>query len=579
MGEQPFIFKHSTEYARLNVEAQRGFPNQVKPPYLTWHFSVWPEYEAHYEQQTSPAGREKARADWHARQNEFIKFIVGENAAHIEPFNVDTDEVGQNTLKGNVFTFEGIDVNPAILMRTEFHEEHVSYTFILPIVDPLTGDGAPINEKPVRMSLSGQPHQATDPRVNALARDVFENITRFDGEDDDAYRDRAALAWDRLYDAAWQLAFEPRVPNDIQQGYYGAQAAETKAKESFWAKPASSPVRSPPGLVFCNFRGVVLARDWLVGGISVGEQQRHLARVSRGLEQFIPTDLTGLPEVASEAALSQQMGYKSRDEFGEAPPTTPRRWNRVSAGRVLARNTALRHAIHWQGGKVPDQVGQDPHFHRRTVSSLLLEGRAIYASSFAAWLDDAVEDPAWDGMMSPSQTAVRYSVFYCREDDDRAQAMLGRRLDRTVLRLHSLGTLRLLALKDLRALYRVDNELSIIEGDITNAGQNPYSRLDDEGKTVFGLYKRLAKMANLTTGNVYFRVSKSALYSTQFKRLVKDLCPDLDRERIEGWEPYAEFVNRRLYSQFENIARIGERLANARDRLDRIIEIANLKRS
>ncbi|MEO0673645.1 MAG: hypothetical protein AAFY32_01410, partial [Pseudomonadota bacterium] len=110
-------------------------------------------------------------------------------------------------------------------------------------------------------------------------------------------------------------------------------------------------------------------------------------------------------------------------------------------------------------------------------------------------------------------------------------------------------------------------------------GFNPYSRLDDEGKTVFGLYKRLAKMANLTTGNVYFRVSKSALYSTQFKRLVKDLCPDLDRERIEGWEPYAEFVNRRLYSQFENIARIGERLANARDRLDRIIEIANLKRS
>ena len=30
-----FNLHHSFEFERINVEAQRGFPNRIKPPYLT----------------------------------------------------------------------------------------------------------------------------------------------------------------------------------------------------------------------------------------------------------------------------------------------------------------------------------------------------------------------------------------------------------------------------------------------------------------------------------------------------------------------------------------------------------------
>lgn len=565
----PFNINHSREFARLNVEAQRGFPNFVSPPYLTWHFSVWPDLHEHPADAEHEADGNALRDKWNKDHNAFIKRIVGTLADKRTKDFQSQDEHAQDTLRGNVLTFEGLSFNSALLFRVEFHEEHVSYSFVLPVCNPWL-DEADCDVKPLdddalhpgSPAILGRPHTTTDPNVNALIRDVWRDTVRQD-EDEDAFRARAAQCWDRLYDEAWDVAFK-EAPSEL--------LLQTNEDKTF--TPGG-----PPGRVFCNTRGLVFPRDWLVNAYGHDEVKAHNARRSDGKEQFIPTDLTGLPTVMEEEELRDRMGFAGHEFMGEEPPQTPRRWNRVSAGRTLVRNPALRHALHWCGGKAPEKLREQPHFHRRTIANLVIDGRAMVASAFASALDSSFIPEEDSIYADPTKTAVRFCVFYCGEDDKGAQELLERRLDRLLIRLNSLATLRLIALKNLNGLMIVDNRLNDIEKEIVEAGTKPAKSGKKQQKKIVDLYASLANLKHLCTGSVAYRTEQSQMYSTQFKRLIESQYPDPIAHRIEGWEPYEEFVSRRLYNQFDNIQRIGERIEYVRERLDRIIELTNLDRT
>ena len=559
----PFELHHSKDFSRLNVEALRGFPNRIKPPYVSWHFSTWPNLERHFEDAKSSTTSAKWQRSWYESHIEFVRLLVGSDKEHEIPrLDESSGDFIQDTLRGSVLTYEGLGFNEAILLRVEFHEEHVSYTLVLPIKDPSEIDEwssrPPKKDFASEMSsdnaATGIAHGVTDSAVNELVEEVWKEVERWSRETDSEFQLRAAKAWDRLYGEIWSVAFR-------------------KAPRELNAAHSSSNIR-PPGCAFSNFRGITLPRDWLIKAYGVDEIAYHARTKEEGGELFIPSDLQGLPFVLPKDQLKQDMGFKSDKFMGEDPPQTPRRWNRVSAGRSLVRNAALRHGLHWVGGETSEKFLEEPHFHRRTVANLVIDGRALYASSLAAAQDRTFGKGTLND--DPNNTAARHCIFYCSEQDEGAQNLLDRRLDRLLQRLNSLGTLRLLALKDIKGLLRVDSDLTNIENKITIVGSGAIGAKSKYQKTIQPLYIALTDLSKHTTGSVNYRVSKSALYFTQFERIVRTVYKHHHLERIEGFEPYSEFVNRRLYLQFDNINRIGERLKYARDRLDRIMELKSL---
>ena len=564
----PFSLEHTSEYTRLNVEAQRSFPNQVRPPYISWHFGVWPEKEQNFHDEIDISIRRRKEESWYSDHDRFIRRIVGKKSDELFSRNLNMHGETRDPLLGNVFTFEGLSYNDSILLRVEFHEEYATYTFFVQINENYQdscGESEAISDGSEEYggagsAVQGLPHSMSDCEVDKLVSEVWNAVQISEGEDSNANRERAATDWDRLYDEAWGIAFRD-LPNQ----------SEPTSNISI----DTSQLR-PPGRVFCNFRGIVLPRDWLLCAYPPEELQLQQQRKQQGFEQFVPSDLTGLPSVMKDAELAEEMGFQSGEFGGIDPPTTPRRWNRVSAGRALEMNAALRHALHWVGGIVPSKILKDPHFHRRTVANLVMDGRGLYTSAFACAIDDDFVGNPSETNVSPAKTAVRHAIFYCAENAPNAQKLLNRRLDRLVLRLHSLGTLRLMALKDIDGLNTVDGVLNQVEMDLIPLAINRSLKTQYIMNEIYRLYAILVDLSKYTTGAVLYRVGKSKTYSDDFKRAVSDLYSVRENERIEGWEPYSLFVNRRLYKQFDNIRRIGERLEYVRERLDRRMELAQL---
>lgn len=570
----PFEIHHSREYALLNLEAQRGFPNRIKPPYLTWHFSSWPDLGRHFAEAHSEFEEQRLRNDWHHEIEDFICRVAGPDGRILDHTSSDGRALrsqARDLLRGNVWTFEALPFNPALVFRVEFHEEHVSFTFVLPVDDPscaenplfaASGARADTNRRLEKggAAAAGLAHNVTDPEVDKLVRSLWRDLVRRDDESEAAYRNRGSKLWDKLYVQAWDIAFRT------------APAALKKRTQ----KPGKTKGGGPPGCTFCNFRGVVLPRDWLIKAYGAEEVEAQIKRKKIGREQFIPTDLKDLPSVLRGEELLAEMGIAhERDLLGRPPPTTPRRWNRVSAGRVLVRNPALRHALHWVNGEIPDDVKDMPYFHRRTIANLVLDGRALFVSAFSAALERRFAVRADDRDRAPGDSAARFCVFYCAEAAPRPQELLDRRLDRVILRLHSLGTLRLIALKNLDSLIEIDQQLDLIEKEIDDLGKNARLTGPARLRAINRINRKLFELSNLCTGSLFYRVSRSAAYAEQFRRLMGNLALN----RIEGWEPYNEFVSRRLFSRFDAIRRIGERVKYVQERSDRLVELHNSDQS
>lgn len=575
--ESKIGFQHTEDFSRLNIEIQRGYPNLVKPPYVSWHLSVWPKHSQHPEeidpsdsQKNSAKEEVDRRRNWLKANNDFISDLIGAEKA--KQFALDEEHIekyAERYFRGNVRTISGLVGCDAMLMRVEFHPEHVSYTFLLPICDPSRlsykkKNKAAYNEK--TWSSHVYMHEQTDARVDRYVQTIWSNIerkgTEEEQENEEDFRRRAAKEWDKLFGPIWYFAFKDLI-------------AHLKAQLEVKAEDKNDVFLTIlPGEIFCNFRGITLPRSWLIKAYGTDELKKHVRKMEEGGELFVPTDLTDLPSVMPKQMIQEKL-HVTESFLGTPPPETPRRWNRVSAGRALLANSALRHALHWVGGVSPDEDDNEKnnphrlitHYHRRTVANLAVDGRALYASSLSAAYDDDFNKSA-----ALYETASRYCIFYCREDDESAQKLLDRRLDRMNLSLHSMETLRLLALKDLDGLLKVDRELAHLEREIAQAGMSP----EDGREEVTQIYKDIQNLSKYTTGRVDQRAARSALYAEQFQRIVRNVYKDNQFERIEGFEPYSEFVQRRLYNQFSNIARIWERLQGSRDRLDRILELKNL---
>lgn len=549
----------ASEYRTLHSQAHRRYPDHIEPPYLTWHIvtTLTDRYESDRSRgQTVPHTREAAFREFEVRKqaeidevNAFLRSISPRQDRVIELGSRAADSAQAPYIKRDVISQEQTTFNEALLFRCEFHQEFVTFCFFLPIRHPLEETRRSQPEERSKVStpaaLSARSFNVTDPEVDKISAEVFQETLRHDNEKDDilAFRDRTSKAWDRLFDEAWRTAFR-HAPGSIAPRF--------------------------PGRILGNFRGVVLPRICLANAYGNPEAEIHKFEWRGHQDRFIPTDIVGEPTIPAENPPQHHVDEQDR-------PGSPRRWNRVSAGRCLRDNYGLRHALHWPGGEATEPLSTDPLARRRTVANLVLNGRALYASALAPPLpvDGFNEQVSEAGAFA--QTSSRYCIFYCEEHAGRAQDGISARLDRLMLRLHTMANTRLMALRGwdkmadvLKGLNWVDQMLSNLEAEAST--KEP---LQEAG--IKRLYKELneATSSERVPGGLLLRASRSAHYASEFKRLI----PSLHIHRIEGWEPYDMFMSRKLFGAFEHIRFLGSRAETLRQRLDRLVELAQLESS
>ena len=124
-------------------------------------------------------------------------------------------------------------------------------------------------------------------------------------------------------------------------------------------------------------------------------------------------------------------------------------------------------------------------------------------------------------------------------------------LGRLIRRLHVAAELRMAALVDIEQLRRASDA-------VRDAGQ--VSTLNE-------LNDRYARIGNDCAGGLVYRINRSRYYAGVYR----DRLQDLRIVRIEGWQPYDEFVQRTLYRDFEFVDQLGQRHAQLGERISRLV--------
>jgi len=208
---------------------------------------------------------------------------------------------------------------------------------------------------------------------------------------------------------------------------------------------------------------------------------------------------------------------------------------------------------------------------RELVACGMLRGRAVYVSPLgsAQLYGRRIAKPA-----------RHMPVYFALMTNDVHRWQIGR----LVQRIHSLGTLRLLALRDLSfirsaslKIRRLGTELDALNRQYDTKRDKPADEREELGIAELAVRELRRKINALNSGlpgGLAYRIYRSRYFAESFKRLVEDLAVI----RIEGWQPYDEFVRRRLYAVYDFIDRVGNRLVDLQKRTDAQVNFLTLGR-
>lgn len=199
---------------------------------------------------------------------------------------------------------------------------------------------------------------------------------------------------------------------------------------------------------------------------------------------------------------------------------------------------------------------------RDAVACYMQNGQVVYVSSIGSQFMRSPNDPP------PPRAELRYLILYeeaTGEHDleDRHKALGGRdedreryRLSRLVHRLHTIGTLRLAALRDLAAIRQLNEELKQVELQLEPAASAPFERRDSRLMEVVRRLEDLAGSAMDGGVPIFYRTSRARNYFKQMELLVEDL----NVGDIPDWQNYRQFMRRRLYSSIDFNSNFGRRV-------------------
>ncbi len=207
----------------------------------------------------------------------------------------------------------------------------------------------------------------------------------------------------------------------------------------------------------------------------------------------------------------------------------------------------------------------------------VIDGNAIYGSSLGRYsrsLRASKARPSSDGPRLHGEAApLRYFIVY----NDLSKYQIGRLIRRT----HVLGELRFATAFDVALLHRASARIRALGNYIdqltfsVSADGTPRwkSTLSDEELRI--VQARLAEIsASGISGGLAYRVAQSRYYADGFKLFLKEMRV----RRIEQWEPYDNFVKRRLYHIFRFISDVGTRYEALSFRVLRLTAAYNAQR-
>jgi hypothetical protein len=222
------------------------------------------------------------------------------------------------------------------------------------------------------------------------------------------------------------------------------------------------------------------------------------------------------------------------------------------------------------------------HTRYECAVNYMLDGRALYMSTLG---------PQLPSMSAEKRIPVEFVVYAHQRYND-VTVVNKWQLGRLVSQILLLGTLRLSALKDVKALHDAGQQLSQLE-EFTQAARDaialtearvrdpkgnraPTSEQDQNveekmNDSLGEAHKKLNSVAgnflDETETGLSYRIERSRYYVKQFDDNVKLLRI----QRVEGDQPYDQFIRRRLGSEFDFIDRLGiryERAIRAMETLD-----------
>lgn len=193
------------------------------------------------------------------------------------------------------------------------------------------------------------------------------------------------------------------------------------------------------------------------------------------------------------------------------------------------------------------KIGDKTFNYKEIIGCTLFRNRAVYMSPLGA-------PPVHSGAISENRRPLYFAVAV--HENNRWQ------IGRIIHRLNTLGTLRLLALRDFRKLKNASDRIREVGEDLDEAARETddekhttESRIEAEHQRLAKYKKEIDYIGKDISGHISYRVYRSRYRASQFDIQLSDLHV----ERIEAWQPYDEFVKRRLYPAFDFISRIGER--------------------
>lgn len=148
-------------------------------------------------------------------------------------------------------------------------------------------------------------------------------------------------------------------------------------------------------------------------------------------------------------------------------------------------------------------------------------------------------------------------------------------LGRLIGQINQIGTLRLLGLRDIERIHlagdraiELGKKLDELFRQSTAQGRHDLRRADLEA--FFGDLNDLSASAS---SGLFYRINASRQAFGQFQRGMEDLKIDV----IEGYQPYDEFMRRRLFAVYEEIDRIGIRIDRLYERADTLLRYLDAK--
>ncbi|MDB5069492.1 MAG: hypothetical protein JWM87_603 [Candidatus Eremiobacteraeota bacterium] len=441
---------------------------------------------------------------------------------------LDGREVDQ--YRNEAFSFKFFFAGIPMKLRAALHAEFVSLTFIAElhqVHERFREDGVPRALVTYFDDLSN----ALGPRLYELSAGVRNEKHDSDYEPPETTSVKAKLgeAPNYLYNGFWEKDFW-RFYSDSLRPDFNIQIRRTGDDGKMFdvGKPhAYYDLTESIGPAFADFRSVILSGElrkdelpnldvalrWEIDRPFVPHVQ---AETGLGLQDLTSREALAVVDTLVPVLEAAQL----REEHGDATRAGRQR-EATSAGKAGEFRMGLEH-----------------------TAAQFLDGHVVYLSSLAAyrrWSANAGERPC---------EPLRYLLVYPR----RNRWQLGRLIER----LHLLGSLRLASLKDLTILNGAGEQLRSFGVKVDAA-----EKAAERGHS---LNKDLANIGDGCDGGFLYRIDRSRYYVTTFRAL-RQL---LRIRRIEGYQPYDEFVDQRVGSTWDSIDRLGDRWERARRRIDSI---------